>query len=105
MGKVEILEISVASDGKLNIYPKLKPHRDFAHIYRAAMGVTWDSEKSCLLPQKTKSWGHFEWFKQITAAVGDEYHKELFLSANTRWYAVPEEIRIKIEKLMNECAD
>ena len=104
MEKVEIIEISVDGAGKLNIRPNLEQDRDFAFIYRAAMGVTWDKQKGCLLPRECKSWGHLEWFKQMVAAVADEYRKELVLTGNTRWRAVPPETRLKIEDWINESA-
>ena len=101
MEKIEIIEISVNLAGMINIRPRLEPDRDFALIYRAAMGVTWDADKSCLLPREYKSWDQFEWFKQIVAAVADEYGKELVLTAKTEWRAVPAETRLEIEDWMS----
>ena len=104
MEKVEIIEISVDRAGMINIRPGLAPDRDFSLIYRAAMGVTWDPDKSCMLPREYKSWGHFEWFKQIVAAVADEYGKELMVTAKTKWRAVPAETRTEIEDWVSKSA-
>ena len=104
MEKISISKIAADESGKINVYPKLALDRDFAFIYRAAMGVTWDSERRCLLPQEVRTWGHFEWFKQIVAAAADEYGKQLVLSKYTRWRGVTKKTRIKIEAWQKENA-
>ena len=104
MEKVHISKISVDESGRVQVYPELPAGQDFALIYRSAMGVTWDNGRGCLLPRKVKSWGLFQWYKQIVAAVANEYGCRLFVSSRTHWSAIDKETRINIEAWQSEGA-
>lgn len=47
--KVEIAKVAVDSAGRLLVQPLMPAGTDFAHIYRAAMEVSWDASSKHLV--------------------------------------------------------
>ena len=90
----EIIEIGICQDGKLYLRPT---NQSFPHIYRAAMEVGWDPVCGVLFTPKPREWSHLDWFRQILAAVANEYGVRLRISAATAWSNVPELLRMQIE--------
>ena len=97
MEQIEIAEIAIDDDGKLNVKPRLPPGHTLEYIYRAAMGVRWSPDRQCLLPGEPKTRNYTWWFGQIVAAVADEYGMRLIVTPRTQWHDIPAEIRAGIE--------
>jgi hypothetical protein len=66
----EIIEVGIDQDGKLYVRPT---SQRFPYIYRAAMEVGWDPVRGALFSPKPQEWSHLDWFRQILAAIADEY--------------------------------
>lgn len=96
MREVPISEIRVNEAGALVVVPRLSAGEDFAAIYRAAMGVRWDTRAAALVSPVPESWSHFDWFRHIAAAVASEYGVRLVTTSATKW-ATPDELRREIE--------
>jgi hypothetical protein len=94
---VEIAKVAVDSAGQLSVQPLLPGDTDFAHIYRAAMGVRWDAASRQLIAPAPREWSQADWFKQVARAVRDEYGVRLYLSPATQWMNVSPENRAEIE--------
>jgi hypothetical protein len=90
----EIAEVGIDQDGKLCVRPT---NQSFPYIYRAAMEVGWDPVRGVLFGTKPREWSHLDWFRQILAAVADEYGVRLRVGAATAWSNVPELLRMQIE--------
>ena len=90
----EIVEVGIDEDGKLYVRPA---NQNFPYIYRAAMGVEWDPVRGILFAPKPRGWSHLDWFRQILAAVADEYGVRLRVGAATAWSNIPELLRMQIE--------
>jgi hypothetical protein len=101
MRQVAIKEIKVDEANRLVVLPDLSPQEDFAHIYRAAMEITWSpSARSLLSPAlRPGGWTHAEWFRQILRAAADEYGTKLVIRADTRW-SIDETVRRQIESTL-----
>ena len=102
--EITIASVSIDSARRLLVRPSLDADSDFALIYRAAMGVNWDSESRSLVAPTPKEWSHFDWFKHLIEAVSIEYGQRLVLSETTQWANVPEELRAEIERYLQEPA-
>ena len=89
-------EITVDETGRLLVRPRLGRGEDFAGIYRAAMGVSWDSNIRSLMAPVPREWTHFDWFRHMVAAVVQEYGIRLVIRDDTKW-TVPDELRHQIQ--------
>lgn len=74
-------EIRIDESGKLMVKPR---QEDFRYIYRAAMEVNRNNDWKYLYSPKPKEWSYCRPFKQIHAAVKDEYGVILKISNETR---------------------
>jgi|SRR6185295_12473998 len=97
MRQVQIEEVATNASGQLLVRPVLNSKESFALVYRAAMGVNWDPRERALATPSPNDWTHFEWFKQVVAAVANEYGQQLVLQPSTRWRGVATDIRARIE--------
>ena len=93
MKENEIIEVGLDLDGSLFVRPKAE---DFSYIYRAAMGVRWDTDRGRLFFPKSSEWSYAKCFSQILSAAEDEYRVRLVLSPQTTWF-VSDGIRSEIE--------
>jgi Integron Cassette Protein Hfx_Cass5 len=91
--EVEIARVEIAAAGQLLVRPSAG---DFEQVYRAAIGVSWDSDSRNLRCQKPTERTYGWWFSRIQAAVLDEYRVDLRLTARTAWINVSEELRREI---------
>jgi Integron Cassette Protein Hfx_Cass5 len=91
----QIVEVGIDQDGKLYVRPG---EQTFSYIYRAAMGVGWDSLRRALFAPKAREWSYLDWFRQILAAAADEYGVRLRIGAATTWSDVPDLLRSQIER-------
>jgi hypothetical protein len=89
-----IVKIWINDTGKLCVQPESVK---FEYIYRSAMGVQWNSSESYLYPPITGSWAPNEWFRQILAAVKNEYGCKLYINPETKWVNVDESVKLSIE--------
>lgn len=104
-GKLVVLEIDIAEVGIDELGRTLvRPSKgDFDMVYRAAMEVYWDKASRTLShPNPPRDWTAVHWYRQIVAAVADEYNLALRLTARTVWTNVPAEMRQKIEEGMRQ---
>jgi Integron Cassette Protein Hfx_Cass5 len=69
------------------------PTENFAHIYRDASGVAWLENGRSLAAREPQKWTHVELFKQILAAIRNEYGQALVFAPETRWNNVPSELQ------------
>jgi|LSQX01.1.fsa_nt_gb hypothetical protein len=89
-----IKEIWIDSAGSICVKPKSKR---FEYIYRSAMGIDWNSTEGFLFPRLLGSWSPADWFRQILAAVRNEYEFELFITPETEWINIDKSTREAIE--------
>jgi hypothetical protein len=82
MDTSSIAEISIDPQGRLRVTPE---SAKFPFVYRAAMEVNWDEAANCLYSPPPREWTYEQWFKQILAAVRDEYGCSLLVTSDTRW--------------------
>ena len=95
MNSDTIIEIAIDDSGRLTIKPKTQK---FAHIYRAATEVHWDSINERLYSPKPREWSYLQWYEQIVAAVVDEYGIRLSPSSRTKWVNVDSELKEAVLK-------
>ena len=96
MAKIFLKSIEVDDSGRSLLKPESGV--DYAYIYRAAVGVNWSPELSCLFAPQPKEWSYVDWFENIYAAVRSEYGDQLFITSTTIWRNVPAELRERIMK-------
>jgi len=70
---------------------------DFEQIYRAAMDVHWDRSTGRLSHPAPRNLPPAQWFRQIVAAVADEYGVRLQLTDKTIWSNISADLRVEIE--------
>jgi hypothetical protein len=88
-----IKNIGIDEEGKLYVSPQSK---SFPMIYREAVEVHWNTEKSYLYSPKPRKWSYITWFQQIVSAAQMQ-DVNLILTKNTEWYNVPEELKNEIK--------
>lgn len=89
-----IKQIWLDTTGSICVKPNSKK---FEYIYRSAMGIDWNSNEGFLFPRLLGSWSPVDWFRQILAAVRNEYRCELLLTLDTEWINIDQAIREAIE--------
>jgi len=89
----EIIRVEIDRQGRLCVTPR---SGDFDLVYRAAMEVYWDRERKCLHSPIPREWTYPMWFRQIVAAVADEFGVRLSLSGETLWVNVPDALRAEM---------
>jgi len=90
----EIAEIGIDQAGRLYVRPA---KQSFPNIYRAAKEVGWDQARGVLFSPQPREWSYRDWFRQILAAVTDEYGVHLRIGVATTWSNVPDLLRTQIE--------
>ena len=89
-----IAEIGIDHDARLYVRPT---GHTFPYIYQAAMEVGWDPVRGVLFSPRPRDWSYPDWFRQILAAVADEYGVRLSVGPEAIWTNVPDELRKRIE--------
>lgn len=87
-----ILEIGIDSEERLYVKPS---KQSFPMIYREAMEVNWNPEKSYLFGAKPKKWSYLNWFQQIVSAARVQ-GINLVLNGNTKWVNISSDLQQKI---------
>ena len=88
-----IEKISLHEDDILYVKPK---GYFFEMLYRSTMGVHWDEPQKCLYHDPPKSWNTLQWYRQIIAAVENEYGITLKVCPETVFENIDEKIKIAI---------
>ena len=94
MRRIEIVEVSLNSGGKLLVVAKLPAESDYRFIYRTATGVRWLPAERALTPADMGTSSPQFWFNKIVHAVQDEYGDELVVTDATKWTNIPESLRL-----------
>ncbi len=89
-----IAEVGIDDERRVFIRPA---SGDFEHIYRAAMEVYWDRATERLSHPAPRGWTALQWFRQIIAAMADEYGVQLRPTDKTIWSNVSADLRADIE--------
>ncbi len=82
MKRDSIAEVSIDTTGRLHVRPALEL---FPYVWRAAMEVQWSEASGTLHSPVPRAWSYSDWFRQILAAVKDEYGYHLQLTPQTSW--------------------
>ena len=96
MGQLNVESVRIDEDGRLLVVPALPPDRDFAFIYRAALGARWDEVERALYTPAPETSSYFDRFQQIAEASADEYGELLVVSSQTQFANVPESLEQEI---------
>jgi len=92
-----IEEIGLDDQGNLFVRPSAASADEFTHIYRAAMGIRWNSRLRALYAYEPARWVSTDLFKQIVSAVCSEYGIQLKGTPATIWNRIPADLRKTIE--------
>ena len=98
MRREAIAQIAIDAQGRLCVRPE---SAEFPFIHRAAMQVGWDAAERHLFSPPPKDWTPADWFRQILAAVREEYGVALALTASTTWQGVAQTDR---DAIRSACA-
>ena len=93
MKQDSIAEVSIDTSGRLHVRPALEL---FPYVWRAAMEVQWSEASGTLHSPTPRAWSYSDWFRQILAAVKDEYGCQLQLTPQTFWRNVNPETQASI---------
>ncbi|RZK00871.1 MAG: hypothetical protein EOO46_20850 [Flavobacterium sp.] len=88
-----IVEIGIDNHERLYIRPG---KQTFEYIWRAAAEVGWDNKEKILFSPKPREWTYYMWYKHIVSIAKEEYGCVLFLTANTNWTNIPENLKEQI---------
>jgi hypothetical protein len=91
-----VREVAIDQSSHLLVWPT---KAEFRQVYRAAMGVQWDEERRCLSAPPPDEWSYSDWYRQIVAAVADEYRQHLIVGPETIWTNISAELRRTIEAI------
>jgi len=89
-----IAEVGIDDERRVFVRPV---EGNFEQIYRAAMEVYWDRVTGRLSHPTRRNWSPLQWYRQIIAAMADEYGVHLQLTEKTVWSNVPSDLRAEIE--------
>ena len=92
---IDVIEVSLADDGRLRIYPSTVEWT-FEHIYREAAGVHWNTELQCFQSTIPKDWDHKAWYTQIVSVVKSGLGVRLKLTDDTIFSTNSETFEIEI---------
>jgi hypothetical protein len=90
----DIAEVGLDDERRVFVRPA---SGDFEHIYRAAMEIYWDRSAGRLSHPARKGWSPVQWFRQILAAMAEEYGVRLELTDRTVWSNVSVDLRSQFE--------
>lgn len=96
MDKDRILKVEIDAAGSLHISPELKK---FILIYRTATQVHWNTEKQTLYSPKPSDWSYSDWYNHILKVAKEECFCELYLTIETKWVNIPENLKNVIIKV------
>ena len=99
MTSEQIAEIGMTEQGGLYVVPVKEK---FPLIYRAAMEVNWDENRSRVYGPKPRKWTYLNWYRQIIKAVSSEYGVDMIVSGNTKWIEIPANVKGDILVHTNE---
>jgi hypothetical protein len=94
-----IEEIGLDDQGYLFVRPLTAAADEFTYIYRAAMGIQWNTQSRALHAYEPARWVATDLYKQIIAAVYSEYGVQLTVTPGTRWSRIPADVRKWIQAL------
>jgi len=89
MQRDAIADIEIDATGQLHVVPASST---FPYIYREAMEVHWNPERSSLYSPVPREWSYARWFEQIIAAAREQGCL-LHLTASTSWRNIPESVK------------
>lgn len=92
-----IEEIGLDDQGYLFVRPLTAAADEFAYIYRAAMGIRWNTQLRALHAYEPARWAATDLYKQIFAAVRSEYGVQLKVTPGTLWSRIPADVRNSIQ--------
>jgi len=95
MEQDEIIEIGI--DKKERLY--LKPlSKEFPYIYREAAEVNWNPAGKFLYSPKPREWSYLDWYKHIVDVTASQACR-LFITDNTNWINIPDNLKANIIQL------
>lgn len=89
----EVIEIGIDRSGRLYITPA---KQEFNLIWRSAKEVHWDSDRKYLYSPKPREWSYYHWYCHIVNIIKIEYRCKLYITSQTKWTNIPEELKLKI---------
>jgi hypothetical protein len=92
-----------AATGEVRVIPAEHPGADYGAVWRAALSARSDDAGE-LFTVSFIGRTPLVAYKQIVNAVRDEYHDYLIPTADTRWTAVPDDLRHAILEWHDEPA-
>ena len=92
-----IKKISIEEDGRFCVSPDISVSGDFESIWRDASGIRWDAKINALVAYEPHRWKPVTLYGQIILAVKGEYGWQLFLTPDTSWHGVSDELKEKIQ--------
>ncbi|WP_339686894.1 hypothetical protein [uncultured Nonlabens sp.] len=90
-----IIQIEIDDSGKLHIKPE---YEKFIMIYRTATEVHWNTENNTLYSPTPRDWTYLEWFEQIIKVVKEECSCDLYITEQTEWINIPNQLKKEIAK-------
>ncbi|TLP74372.1 hypothetical protein [Maribacter sp. ACAM166] len=96
MDRDRIAYIEIDDLGYLHIGLGLKK---FVLIYRTAMEVHWNPEKQTFYSPKPSDWTYLDWYNHILKVVKEKCFCELYLTYETKWVNVLEDLKSGIIKV------
>ena len=94
MRKDNILSVEIDELGRLLIKPETER---FTQIYRTSSEVHWDQKKCVLYSPKPREWNYFDWYKHILKIADEQCSCKLYLTSNTEWINIPDDLRDQIK--------
>ena len=87
-----IEEIGIDEEERLYVKPS---KATFTMIYREAIEVHWNNERSYLYGSKPRKWSYLQWFQQIIKAASEQ-GCQLVIPSNVIWVNIPGELQQEI---------
>lgn len=101
-----IEEIGLDDQGYLFVRPSAASADEFAYIDRAAMGIRWNTRLRALHAYEPARWTTTDLYRQVIAAVLDEYGIQLRPTPGTLLSRIPGDVGKAIEtSVPNTTAD
>ena len=96
MERIEVSKVTAAPDDKITVHPVGGDKSLYEYVYRAAVGVSWDSESSCFTAKTGNDGNILECVKRIIMAVYQELGVLLHLTAETNYLNMPRSIQSEL---------
>ncbi len=94
-----IEEVGLDDQGHLFVRPSAASADEFAYIYRAAMGIRWNTRLRAFHAYEPARWVAADLYRQIVSAVHGEYGVRLQSTSGTVWTRIPVDLRESIESI------